>query len=147
MKWYETPLDVQRNDALELLGQGRVEAYAKAVKRMRILCLEREKQTRVDLEMTSALSRYQGIDALLHMEQSKLRVMTDDDLAISRMGLVCDCAALELNSDRSSAKQKLASARQALDKILREIQRRIHVYGLDDSYYCYFKRASRLQYR
>lgn len=47
---------------------------------------------------------------------------------------------LELNSDRSSAKQKLASARQALDKISREIQRRIDVYALDDSYYCYFKR-------
>lgn len=28
----------------------------------------------------------------------------------------------------------------ALDKILREIQRRIDVYALDDSYYCYFQR-------
>lgn len=144
MKWYETSLAVQWDNALELLKQGRVEAYAKAVKRAHILCLEREMQTHVNLETTSALSRYQGIDALLHMEQSKLRVMTDDDLVISRMGLVCDRAALELNSDRLSAKQKLASARQALDKILREIQRRIDVYGLDDSYYCYFRRASRL---
>lgn len=140
MKWYETSLVFQWNNALELMKQGKVEAYAKVVKRVHILCLEREMQTRVNLEMTSALSRYQGIDALLHMEQSKLRVMTDEDLVISRIGLVCDCAALELNSDRSSAKQKLALARQALDKILREIQRRIDVYGLDDSYYCYFRR-------
>ena len=142
MKWYETSLAVQWDNALELLKQGRVEAYVKAVKRAHILCLEREKQMHVNLETTSALARYQGIDALLHMEQSKLRVMTDEDLVISRMGLVRDRAALELNSDRSSAKQKLALARQALDKILREIQRRIDVYGLDDSYYCYSRRAS-----
>lgn len=135
MKWYETPLTVHWDNALEFLRQGRVEDYAKVIKRGYILCLEREKQTRVDLEMTSVLSHYQGIDALLHMEQSKLRVMTDDDLVISRMGLMCDCAALTLNSDRSSAKQECASARQALDKILREIKRRIYVYGLDDGYY------------
>lgn len=135
MKWYETPLTVQWDNALELLKQGRAEAYAKAIKRAYILCSEREKQTRVDLEMTSVLSHYQGIDALLHMEQSKLRVMTDEDLVISRMGLMCDCAALMLDSDRSGARQKCAPARQALDKILREIQRRIYVYGLDDGYY------------
>nr|DAO08091.1 MAG TPA: hypothetical protein [Bacteriophage sp.] len=137
MKWYETPLIVQWNNALELLKRGRKEDYVKAVKRVLILCVEREKQMHVDLEMSSALARYQGIDALLHMKQSKLRVMTDDDLVISRMGLMCDCAALELNSDRPSAKQKRALARQAFDKILREMQRRIYVYSLDDSYYCY----------
>ena len=137
MKWYETPLTVQWDNALDLLKQGRAEDYAKVIKRMDILCLERKKQTHVDLEMTSAPSRYQGVDALLHMEQSKLRVMTDDDLVISRMGLMCYCAALMYNSDRASMRQKRAPARQALDKILREIQRRIYVYGLDDSYYCY----------
>lgn len=137
MKWYETPLTVQLNNALELLKRGRKEDYAKAVKRMLILCVERGKQMHVDLEISSALERYQGTDVLLHMEQSKLRVMTDDDLVIFRMYLMCECAALRLNSDRPSAKQKCAPARQALDKILREIQRRIYVYGLDDSYYCY----------
>lgn len=137
MKWYETPLTVQWNNALELLERGRKEDYAKAVKRMLILCVEREKQMHVDLEMSSALSHYQGIYALLHMEQSKLRVMTDDDLVISRMGLMCDCAALTLNSDRPSAKQKRASARQALDKILREMRRRTYVYGFDDCHYYY----------
>lgn len=140
MKWYETPLTVQWDNALELLKQGRVEAYLKVLKRVYTLCTERARQMHTNPEMPSALARYQGIDALLHMEQSKLRVMTDEDLVISRIGLVCDCAALELNSDRSSAKQKLASARQALDKISREIQRRIDVYALDDSYYCYFQR-------
>lgn len=142
MKWYETPLTVQWNNALELLERGRKEDYAKAVKRVLILCVEREKQMHVDLEMSSALARYQGIDALLHMEQSKLRVMTDEDLVVSRTGLMCDCAALMFNSDKPSAKQKRALARQALarqalDKILREMQRRIYVYDLDDSYYCY----------
>lgn len=33
MKWYETPLTVQWNNALELLEQGRAEAYAKVLKR------------------------------------------------------------------------------------------------------------------
>lgn len=107
------------------------------LKRVCIMCMERNKQRRVDDEMPSALSHYQGIDALLHMEQSKLRVMTDEDLVISRIGLMCDCAALLLQSDRSAAKQKCAPARQALDKILREMQRRVYVYGLDDGYYLY----------
>jgi hypothetical protein len=137
MKWYKTPLTVQWDNALELLKQGRAEAYLKMLKRVYTLCTERERQMRIDLETPSALARYQGIDALLHMEQSKLRVMTDDDLVISRMGLMCDCAALLFNSDRPSTKRKLASARQALDKILREMQRRIYVYSLDVDYYRY----------
>lgn len=137
MKWYETPLTVQWDNALESVRQGKVDAYTKMVKRVYILCVERNRQRRVDVDAPSALARYQGIDALLHMEQSKLRVMTDDDLVISRMGLICDCAALLLNSDRLSAKRKYAPARQALEKISREMRRRIYVYGLDDGYYYY----------
>lgn len=135
MKWYETPLVVQWDNALELLNQGRDDDYVRELKRMYILCKERERQTRVDTEMTSALARYQGIGALLHMEQSKLRVMTDGDLVISRMGLMCDCAALALNSDSPESKRKLAPARQALEKILREMARRTKVYGLDGDYW------------
>lgn len=137
MKWYETPLTVQWDNALESLKQGKVEASTKMLKRVYILCMERNKHRYVDVETPSAPARYQGIDALLHMEQSKLRVMTDDDLVISRMGLMCDCAALSLNSDRLSAKRKCAPARQALEKILREMRRRTYVYGLDDGYYHY----------
>lgn len=74
------PLTVQWDAALDLLNQGKADAYVKALKRMYILCKEREKQTRFDPEMTSVLARYQGINALLHMEQSKLRVMTDEGL-------------------------------------------------------------------
>lgn len=85
MKWYEIPFTVQRDNALELLNQGRGEEYVKAIRRMYVLVKEREKQTRHDPDTISALARYQGIDALLHMEQSKLRVMTDVDLAISRV--------------------------------------------------------------
>lgn len=137
MKWYETPLAVQWDNALELLKQGKVEAYTKMVKRVHILCMERNRQRRVDVETPSALARYQGIDALLHMEQSKLRVMTDDDLVISRTGLMCDCAALSLDGDLLGAKRKCAPARQALEKILRETRRRTYVYGLDGGYYYY----------
>nr|DAI34267.1 MAG TPA: hypothetical protein [Bacteriophage sp.] len=133
MKWYETPLTVQWDNALELLKQGRAEACAKVIKRVYILCLEREKQTRVDLEMTSAPARYQGIDALLHMEQSKLRVMPDEDLSISRIGLMVDCGALL--SEKLSSKRDRVRARQALEKILREQKRRMNVYGLDYNYW------------
>ena len=85
--------------------------------------------------MTSVLAHYQGIDVLLHMEQSKLRVMTDEDLAISRIGLMCDCVALVLNSDGPEPKKKVATAKQALRKILREMVRRTKVYSLDDDYW------------
>lgn len=133
MKWYETSLSAQWDNAFDLLKQGNAEAYAKALKRVYILCMERDKQKRVDLEMTSALSHYQGIDALLHMEQSKLRVMTDEDLSISRLGLMCDCC--RFISEKTGSKQELARARQALDKILREIRRRGHVYDIDIDYW------------
>lgn len=135
MKWYETPLTVQGDAALDLLNQGKDDACAKVLKRMYILCKEREKQMRFDPDMTCTIARYQGIDALLHMEQSKLRVMTDDDLSISRMGLMCECAGLVLNSDRPGSKRKLAIARQALGKISREQRRRSNVYGLDANHW------------
>lgn len=133
MKWYETSLSAQWDNAFDLLKKGSYEACAKALKRVYILCMEREKQKRVDLEMTSALSHYQGIDALLHMEQSKLRVMTDEDLSISRMGLMCDCGLFICK--KKGSKQELARARQALDKILLEIKRRGHVYDIDIDYW------------
>ena len=133
MKWYETSLYVQWGHAFELLRQGEAESYAKALKRVYILCMERERQKRVDLEMTSALSHYQGIDALLHMEQSKLRVMTDEDLSISRMGLMCECCLF--TSKKKGSKQVLARARQALDKIVREIKRRGRVYDINIDYW------------
>lgn len=133
MKWYETSLTAQFDNAIKLLQQGRSEAYVKAIRRICTLMIEREKQVRCDLEMTSVLSHYQGIDALLHMEQSKLRVMPDEDLSISRIGLMVDCGAL-LN-EKLSSKQELARARQALEKILREQRRRTNVYDLDFNYW------------
>lgn len=133
MKWYETSLTAQFDNAIKLLQQGRSEAYFKAIRRICTLMIEREKQVRCDLEMTSVLSHYQGIDALLHMEQSKLRVMPDEDLSISRIGLMVDCGAL-LN-EKLSSKQELARARQALEKILREQRRRTNVYDLDFNYW------------
>lgn len=133
MKWYETSLTSQFDNAIKLLQQGRSEAYVKSIRRICTLMIEREKQVCNDPDMTSVLSHYQGIDALLHMEQSKLRVMTDEDLSISRIGLMVDCGAL-LN-EKLSSKQELARARQALEKILREQRRRMNVYGLDYDYW------------
>ena len=42
MKWYETSLSAQWDNAFDLLKQGNAEAYAKALKRVYILCMERE---------------------------------------------------------------------------------------------------------
>lgn len=134
MKWYETPLTVLLDNAIFYLNEGREAQFRKTMSRMHALVREREKQMRIDLDMSIVLARYQGIDALLHMEQSKLRVMTDEDLSISRMGLICDCAAL-LHSVKPTGKQDLARARQALDKILREMSRRMNVYGIDYDYW------------
>lgn len=67
MKWYEISLTVQWDNAFELLNQGRGEGYVKALRRMYALVKEREKQTRHDPDMISALARYQGIDALLYI--------------------------------------------------------------------------------
>lgn len=134
MKWYETPLTVLLDNAIFYLNEGREAQFHKTIFRMHALVRDREKQMRTDLDMSSVLARYQGIDALLHMEQSKLRVMTDEDLSISRMGLICDCAAL-LDSGKPTGKQDLARARQALNKILREMSRRMNVYGIDYDYW------------
>lgn len=133
MKWYETSLTDQFDNAIKLLQQGRFEAYVKAIRRICTLMIEREKQVRHNPDMTNVLSRYQGIDALLHMERSKLRVMTDEDLSISRIGLMVDCGALLRG--KLSSKQELGRARQALEKILREQSRRMNVYGLDFDYW------------
>lgn len=40
MKWYETSLTVQWDNAFELLKQGGSEAYLKALKRVYTLCTE-----------------------------------------------------------------------------------------------------------
>lgn len=133
MKWYEVSLTVQLGNALKLLNQGRAEAYVKALRRIRALVKEREKQVCHDSDMLSVSSHYQGIDALLHMEQSKLRVMTDEDISISRVGLMVDCSTFF--NGKLSSKQELARARQALEKILREQRRRMDVYGLDYDYW------------
>lgn len=133
MKWYETSLPSQFDNALKLLQQGRREAYMKAIRRICTLMIEREKQVRRDLNMNSVLSHYQGIDALLHMEQSKLRVMTDEELSISRINLMVDYGVYF--SGKLSSKQEHARARQALEKILREQRRRSNVYGLDSYYW------------
>lgn len=135
MKWYETPLTVHFASAQNLLNQGKYDAYVKTLKRVSILSKERDKQTCSALEMTSVLAHFQDIDALLHMEQSKLRVMTDEDLSISRMGLMCECGYFALNSDWPEMKRKLVSAKQALGKILREMERRTNVYALDSDYW------------
>lgn len=81
---------------------------------------------------------YQGLDALLHMEQSKLRTMTDDILMISLIGLMFDCFAVS-NADRFKGlnyrRQLIGSYKQAIKKIQVEMARRTLVYGLGAGYW------------
>lgn len=72
------------------------------------------------------------------MEQSKLRVMTDNILIISIIGLMLDCYAVS-NADcfkeLNYRMQLIGSYKQAIKKIKAEMARRTRVYGLDAGYW------------
>nr|DAV20645.1 MAG TPA: hypothetical protein [Bacteriophage sp.] len=47
MKWYESPLTVQWDNALELLKQGKVEAYTREMRRCnQVICRIRRERAR-----------------------------------------------------------------------------------------------------
>lgn len=81
---------------------------------------------------------HQGLDALLHMEQSKSRTTTDSILTISLMGPMFDYYAV-LGSDRfkdlNNRRQIIGLYKQAIKKIQAEMNRRTRVYGLDAGYW------------
>lgn len=133
MKWYETPIEVLYERALLALDRNDEDTYKENLIHAYTLIRQREFQTIGIPNGTRVTDYYQGLDALLHMEQSKLRVMTDDILTISIMGLMFDYYAV-LGSDRfkdlKHRRQIIGLYKQAIKKIQAEMNRRTRVYGL-----------------
>ena len=80
MKWYETPVETLYEAAFEALARNDVDTYKGNLIHAVTLIREREFQEIQLPDGEHLLDYYQGLDALLHAEQSKLRVMTDDIL-------------------------------------------------------------------
>lgn len=133
MKWYETPIEDLYERARLALARNDEDAYKENLIHAAALISQREFQTIGIRDGARVKDYYQGLDSLLHMEQSKLRATTDDILMISLIGLTFDYHAV-LNADCSKClnhrRQLIASYRQAIEKIQAEMARRTRVYGL-----------------
>lgn len=138
MKWYETPIDVLYDRARLALANNDEDAYKENLIHATTLIRQREFQTIGIPNGALVTDYYQGLDALLHMEQSKLRVMPDSILMISLIGLMLGCYVVS-NADRSKElnyrKQLIGSYKQAIKKIQFEMARRTRVYGLGAGYW------------
>lgn len=138
MKWYETPIEDLYDSARLALARNDEDAYRENLLHAVTLIRQREFQTVGIPNGARATDYYQGLDALLHMEQSKLRAMTDDILTISLIGLMVDCHAVS-NADRFEGldhrRRSIGPYRQAIKKIQYEMARRTRVYGLGAGYW------------
>lgn len=138
MKWYETPIEDLYDSARLALARNDKDTYKENLLHAVTLIRQREFQTIGIPNGARVMDYYQGLDALLHMEQSKLHTMTDDILKISLMGLMLDCYAVS-GSDRfkdlNYRKQLIGSYKQAIKKIQFEMARRTRVYGLGAWYW------------
>lgn len=138
MKWYETPIEDLYESALLALARNDEDAYKENIKHAYILIRQREFQTISIPDGARVTDYYQGLDNLLHMEQSKLRVMTDDILMISLIGLNLDCYATSKANCFRGIEHRVplvALYKQAIKKILAEMDRRTCVYGLGAGYW------------
>lgn len=138
MKWYETPVEDLYDRACLALARNDEDTYKENLLHAATLIRQREFQTIGIPNGARVTGYYQGLDVLLHMEQSKLRTMTDNILTISLIGLMLDCYAVsnadcfkELNYRR----QLIGSYKQAIKKIQFEMARRTRVYGLSAGYW------------
>lgn len=139
MKWYETPIEDLCERVSLALARNDKNTCKETLIHVDTLIREREFQTIGIQGRARLVDYYQGLDALLHMEQSKLRTMTDDILKISLMGLMLDYYAVS-GSDRfkdlKHRRQIIGLYEQAIKKIQAEMTRRMRVYGLDTEYWC-----------
>lgn len=138
MKWYETPIEDLYEHALLALSRNDEDTYKEDLIHAVTLIRQREFQTISIPDGAPIMDYYQGLDSLLHMEQSKLRTMTDSILTISLMGLMVDYYAV-LGSDRfkdlKHRRQISGLYKQAIKKIQAEMNRRTRVYGLGTGYW------------
>ena len=138
MKWYETPIEDLYEHALSALARNDEDTYKEDIIHGIALIRQREFQTIGIPDGARLMDYYQGLDDLLHMEQSKLRTTADDILKISLTGLMVDCYAVS-RSDRFKGlkhrRQLIGSYKQAIKKIQAEMERRTRVYGLGAGYW------------
>lgn len=138
MKWYETPIEDLYERALLALACNDEDTYKENLIHAATLIRQRKFQTIGIQGRARLMDYYQGLDALLHMEQSKLRATTDDILKISLMGLMLDYYVV-LGSDRfkdlKHRRQIIGLYKQAIKKIQAEMTRRTRVYGLSVGYW------------
>ena len=138
MKWYETPIEDLYERALLALARNDEDIYKENLMHAVALIRQREFQTISIPDGARVTDYYQGLDALLYMEQSKLRAMTDDVLMISLMGLIVDCYATSRANCVAGLEHRtplVALYKQAIKKIKGEMERRTRVYGLEVSYW------------
>lgn len=138
MKWYETPIEDLYESALLALGHNDEDTYKENLIHAVTLIRQREFQTIGIPDGARLMDYYQGLDALLHMEQTKLRTTTDDILKISLTGLMLDCYAVSRSDrfkDLKHRRQLIGSYKQAIKKIQAEMERRTRVYGLGAWYW------------
>lgn len=138
MKWYETPIEDLYDSARLALARNDNDTYKENLFHAATLIRQREFQTIGIPNGARVTDYYQGLDALLHMEQSKLRTTTDNILIISLIGLMIDCFAVS-NTDcfkgLNYRRQLIGSYKQAIKKIQVEMARRTRVYGLGAGYW------------
>lgn len=138
MKWYETPIEDLYGHALLALARNDEDTYKENLIHAVTLITQREFQIVGIPNGARLMDYYQGLDALLHMEQSKLRTTPDDILTISLMGLMIDYHAVS-GSDRfkdlKHRRQIIGLYKQAIKKIQAEMNRRTRVYGLGAGYW------------
>lgn len=138
MKWYETPIEDLYEHAFLALARNDEYTYKEDIIHVVTLIRQREFQTIGIPDGARLMDYYQGLDALLHMEQSKLRTTTDDILKISLIGLMLDCYAVSQSDrfkDLKHRRQLIAPYKQAIKKIQAEMERRTRVYGIDAWYW------------
>lgn len=138
MKWYEMPIEDLYEHALLALAHNDEDTYKEDIIHGVTLIRQREFQTIGIPDGARLMDYYQGLDALLHMEQSKLRTTTDDILKISLIGLMLDCYAVSRSDrfkDLKHRRQLIGPYKQAIKKIQAEMERRTRVYGIDAWYW------------
>lgn len=138
MKWYEISIEDLYERALLALARNDEDTYKENLLHAVTLIRQREFQTIGIPNGARLMDHYQGLDALLHMEKSKLRTTTDSILTISLMGLMFDYYAVSRSDrfkDLKNRRKIIGLYKQAIKKIQAEMNRRTRVYGLGAGYW------------
>lgn len=131
MEWYETPVEMLRDRAIEALGCNELDVYRKNLLYAHRLVKEREYQEihiPDDVEDVSVYS--QSLGTILNMTPINLRTMSDDILELSHFGLSADCAYISKGYKHLKDREKtIGLYKRAISKLQAEKDRRFASYG------------------